>query len=71
MKQAVLFVGLLVTSVGLYGCGDPNAGEDPAAAPKVEYKSMEDAGVKSPEDELKELRERDQRPAEDKGEGGM
>ena len=71
MKSLAWLGFAAIVAVGLVGCGDPNAGEDPAKAPQVPYQTMEEAGVKTPEQELKELRQNDQRPAEDKGEGGM
>lgn len=71
MKSVKWLALTAIAAVAVVGCGDANAGEDPAKAPKVEYQTMEEAGVKSPEQELKELRQNDTRPAEDKGEGGM
>lgn len=71
MKSVKWLALAAIATLAVAGCGDPNAGEDPAKAPQVPYQTMEEAGVKTPEQELQQLKQNDQRPAEDKGEGGM
>lgn len=70
MKKIIL-IGLGLLSIGiLAGCGSKEA-DAPPTQPEVEVKTMEEIGKLTPEQEAAQLRQQDQRPAEDKQEGGL
>lgn len=64
-----LFLGLVLASGALVGC---KSGETPAEnLPKVEFKTMEEIGKMTPEQEAAALRQQDPRPDGDRTEGGL
>lgn len=68
MKKALLILSSIV-AIALVGCAQDNSA--PPKQPDVEVKTMEEIGKKPPEQEAAEIRQNDQRPQEDKSEGGI
>lgn len=64
-----LFLGLVLVCGAITGC---KSKETPAEnLPKVEFKTMEEIGKMTPEQEAAALRRQDPRTAEDRAEGGL
>ncbi|MFQ3586740.1 MAG: hypothetical protein SNJ74_01285 [Fimbriimonadaceae bacterium] len=62
-------LGLVAVCGALAGC---RSNETPAEnLPKVEFKTMDEIGKLTPEQEAAALRRQDPRPAEDRSEGGL
>lgn len=70
MKVSFLALALMATAlVALVACSQEDAA--PPKQPDVEVKTMEEVGKLPPEQEAAQLRQNDQRPPEDKSEGGI
>lgn len=64
-----LLLGFVLACGALFGC---QSSEKPAEnLPNVEFKTMEEIGKMTPEQEAAALRQQDPRPAEDRAEGGL
>lgn len=60
-----------IALLGLFLTACNNDSGPPPEQPEVEVRTMEEIGKLPPEQEAQQLRQRDQRPQEDRGEGGI